>query len=242
MNAPGSPFLQASFVCVAAVVALALAYAFTAAARRAQVSLSFGGALAALGAWLALFAGVASSGVLSRFDLRPPPMMVLFVVAFGSAVAVSRSRVGRALSSLPLSALVGLQAFRLPLELAMHQAAAEHVMPAQMSFGEGGRNFDVVSGAVALVLGLVLLRSEAPRAVVWAMNVLGIALLANVLVVAFRSTPLVAAWGSSPDAVLTFVTHPPYVFLPTLLVPTALVGHVALTRRLLAEARAPEPA
>ena len=54
---------------------------------------------------------------------------------------------------LPLVALIGFQAFRLPLELVMHRAAAAGIMPNVMMFT--GYNFDIVTGATALPLALL---------------------------------------------------------------------------------------
>src|SRR5690348_17101392 len=84
--------------------------------------------------------GIAATGVLARFDARPPPFVILVVAILALGVALAFSSLGRALATgLPLVALVGFQGFRLPLELVMHRAADEGVMPAEMSFG--GYNF-----------------------------------------------------------------------------------------------------
>jgi hypothetical protein len=63
-----------------------------------------------------------------------------------------------------------------------------------------------------------------------AWNTLGSLLLAAIIIIAFISTPVVAAFG--PDRVNTFVANPPYVWLPGILVPTALLGHLLLWRKL----------
>jgi hypothetical protein len=51
---------------------------------------------------------------------------------------------GRLAEFLPLWALVGAQAFRLPLELAMDAMYARGVMPVELSYS--GRNFDILTG------------------------------------------------------------------------------------------------
>jgi hypothetical protein len=84
---------------------------------------------------------------------------VLAIVIIG--VAVAFSRLGTLLiSGLPIWFLVGSQVFRLPLELLMHRAYIEGIMPVQMSYS--GRNYDIVSGITAGVLGLWLIW-RAPR-------------------------------------------------------------------------------
>ena len=88
--------------------------------------------------------------VLGRFDLTPPPFVVLLLVTLLVCVYFGLSRIGATLAAVPLAWLVGLQAFRFPLELVMHRAAVEGVMPEQMSYT--GWNFDILTGITALLL------------------------------------------------------------------------------------------
>src|SRR5262249_54030887 len=133
---------------------------------------------------------------------------------------------------LPLYALVGYQGFRVAVELMLHRAYEQGVIGAQMTWS--GRNFDVVSGASALLLGVWLWRRgddrPVPRAVVWIWHLLGLGVLANIVVVAVLSMPtrLRACDGPTNSVVATF----PYVWLPTGMVTAALFGHVLVARRL----------
>jgi len=123
-------------------------------------------------AWVGIVLVVAESGVLRRWELRPPPMMFLFVAIATLGVVIARSRAGTFLArGLPLSSLVGLQAFRLPLELVMHRASTEGVMPAHMSYS--GWNFDVLTGLTAAVLAVWLHVGSPPRGLVRAWNIGG---------------------------------------------------------------------
>jgi hypothetical protein len=188
-------------------------------------------ALFGIGGFMAFIAALALSGLLGRFDLRPPPLMLWMISTLGAAVAVGLSPLGKRLATgLPLVALVGFQAFRLPLELVMHRAANEGVMPRIMSYG--GYNFDIVSGATALVLALFLARGSVPRAVVVAWNLLGSVLLAIIVTVAFLATPLIRAFGDAE--VNRWITEFPYAWM-AIMVSSALLGHVLLARRLLSE-------
>ena len=65
-------------------------------------------------------------------------------------------------------------------------------------------------------------------AIAW--NILGAVLLINIIAVAAAATPLFAAFG--PEALNTFVAHPPFVWLPAVLVLTAVTGHLMITRAL----------
>src|SRR5262245_40941000 len=133
---------------------------------------------AAVLAWLTVTALAASTGMFRRFDVTPPPFAILALTAIVLGIAVPCSPVGTLLVRvLLLWALVGFQVFRFPLELVMHRAYIEGVMPVQMSYS--GQNYDVVTGITAGVLGLWLGRRDVPRWVVAAWNALGFILLVN---------------------------------------------------------------
>jgi len=192
--------------------------------------------LAALGvsAFMAFLAALALSGVLARFDLRPPPLLLWMAGTLGSALTVGFSRLGRRLAEqLPFVALIGFQAFRLPLELVMHQAASDGVMPSVMSFG--GYNFDIVSGTSAAVLAVVLVRRVAvPRIVLVLWNAVGLTLLAVIVTIAVLATPMIRAFGDDQQNV--WVAQFPYCWM-AVMVSSALLGHVLLARKLRAQVR-----
>jgi hypothetical protein len=219
-------------VVVLGVVALfvtAEAYA----ARRLGRSVSSAVVLALGGSaiWMALTGGLAASGMLARFDVRPPPIAFLFAGTIALGIALGVSRVGgRVAEGLPLHVLVMAQGFRLPLELIMHAAANEGTMPKVMSYG--GYNFDIVTGASALLVG-ALLKRGAPRTIAYAWNALGVVLLLVIIGVALLSSPLVRAFGD--DQLNTWVAYVPFVWLPSILVACAIAGHIVVWRRLAIE-------
>jgi hypothetical protein len=155
-------------------------------------------------------------------------MLAAFVVAIIGGVAWAASRDGGAIArALPLWALVGAEGFRLPLELVMHRAAVARVMPTALSFG--GRNFDIVTGATAIVLAALVAAERAPRALVIAWNVMGLGFLAVIAFLAVATMPGNPLAGDVPN---TWVGYLPFVWLPTVLVPVALAGHILVFRAL----------
>jgi hypothetical protein len=202
--------------------------------RRRRVAIVAG----ATALWLALLALAGLSGALAQFELRPPPLAFLMFGCIAGGLALGLSRVGGWLSSgLPLWLLVGWQAFRLPLELLIHRAAEDGVAPSALSYS--GYNFDILTGSSALVLSVLLARLRVPRLLVLAWNALGIAALLTIVGIAVLTAPFVRALGEGQ--INSWVASFPYVWLPGVMVVSAIAGHVAVSRRLLSEARAQRP-
>jgi len=186
-------------------------------------------------AWMGATHLVAASGVLHQWERTPPPFLLLVAATAALAIALAISTLGRRLATLvPLWALVGVQAFRLPLELAMHRLVGLGIMPEQMSYT--GRNLDIISGATAIVVAALVAFGAGGRRLVALWNVLGSVLLINIVVVAVLSTPRFRFFGD--DHLNVFVTYPPFVWLPAVMVLAALAGHLLVFRALRTPARA----
>ena len=231
-----SPLLLWSFVALALVVSSAFVAAVHRSssadpARRTRETVI---AAIATVAWLLLTLGLAESGRLS-FTSRPPTMLFLVVAILAVAFGIGASRLGlRIATGIPLAALVGVQAFRFPLELLLHRSYQEGLMPVQMSYS--GLNYDILSGLSAIVVALVLLRRPSSLVLVRLWNVVGTVLLANILVVALLSAPTpLRVFHNDPANV--WITQAPWVWLPAVDVLAAVLGHVLVYRRLRYEAR-----
>ena len=222
--APPMP-VSAAFVPLALVTAAAFA-----------VGLSRGGP-ASRGQWLAVGLGIAAvylgvsaalaaSGAIADADARPPPAGLLLGGLGATTVALGVSRVGDRLLGLPLAVLVGAQSFRIVVEAVLAAAHAAGEVPVEVTWH--GLNLDVVAGATAAALGVWLWRGSPPRAVVWAWNVLGLALLA--VVVAVAAVSALGVVETSPR--LALPVSWPGVWLPAWLVQLALLGHVLVFRAL----------
>jgi hypothetical protein len=181
-------------------------------------------------AWMAITWRIAASGILRNWDATPPPFLLFLIAIATLACLIAFSPLGRRLAfGVPLWALVLTQLFRFPLELAMHRLTVLGIMPEQMSYT--GRNFDVLTGATALLVAWWLGTGRGGRVLALTWNVLGFLLLANVVVVAVLSTPRIRFFGA--DRMNVFVTYTPFVWLPAVMVLAALAGHLLIFRRLL---------
>lgn len=233
-----SPVLLWSFVALAIAIAGAYVVAVHASAgHTTRSSARRDTMLAALATatWLAVTLALAASGRLS-FTSRPPTAGVLIAVGVGLAIAVGTSRLGARLATgIPLAALIGVQAFRFPLELMLHRAYREGLMPVQMSYS--GFNFDIFTGLSAIVVALYSARRPNAVAVARIWNAAGIVLLANILTIAVLSTPTpIRVFHNEPAN--EWIAHAPWVWLPAVFVVAAIVGHIVIFRRLRYESRA----
>jgi hypothetical protein len=236
----GSGFLYNGFIILTVLLAAGIIWNVYLAGRGLREpqrrTLAFtGGAVVGITIWMALTWAVAGTGIIADFERRPPPIVLMLLTVLAVSTAVAFSRYGtRFVEGLPLWILVAGQAFRLPLEWLMHRAADEGVMPPQMSYS--GWNFDILTGLTAIPVAFLLARGfRHARAVAALWNVAGTVLLTNILTIAMLSTPLVAAFGV--EHTNTWVAHPPYVWLPTMMVVCAITGHLVIFRKLRATAK-----
>jgi hypothetical protein len=181
--------------------------------------------------WLGVPAVVAGSGALGGlWDVMPPPGFAMMgALTLGTVLLAFSPAGGRLAAGVPMAGLVGFQFFRVPLEWVLHRLYSEHVIPVQMTYA--GRNFDIVSGLSAAMVAFLLVAGRGGRALVLAWNLMGLALLANIVVIAVLSIP---------GPFRQFMNQPanrlpsmfPYVWLPTFLVQAALFGHLLVFRAL----------
>ena len=187
--------------------------------------------------YLVIPAVLASRGMLDRYNPLPAPALLMVLALTLCTLALTACPIGRRLTaSVGWSWLIGFQAFRIAVELILHRLYQEGVVPVQMTFV--GRNLDIVSGVTAAAVGVWLGRGGRSPAVVLAWNILGLALLANIVTIAILSTPVpFRRFIDGPPNLLP--SEVPYVWLPSFLVQLALAGHVLVFRRLWSERVAP---
>jgi hypothetical protein len=235
MSAAGSVMLRSSFVALTLVVAGLFVVAVywsavrTGVERRVAVRRS-AAATGLAGVWIAVTGVAAARGAL-HFQ-APPTMLAVVPLILAIAIGLAVSPLGKRIAlGLPLAALVGYQGFRVLVELLLHRAYVEGLMPVQMSYA--GRNFDIVTGITALLLSAWLaIGGRSSRGLIFAWNTLGLALLANIVGVALLSAPTpFRVFMNEPANV--WITDAPWIWLPAVMVLAALCGHVLVYRRLL---------
>ena len=218
---PASAGSLTAFVFIVVAVVAALLWAVHHSYRSGR-AVAF--ATVVLAAWLGGLSLLIASGRMTSLPLSGLPFFFGSILAI--CVGLGLSQIGAQIAAVvPLAALVGFQAFRLPLELVLHAWAAQGTIPETMTWT--GQNWDIVSGITALVC--------APLAGRWRVaarfaNIVGLALLVNVIRVAIMSSPFPFAWGQQPPLLLAL--HLPYALIGPVCVGGALFGHIVLTRAL----------
>ena len=220
-----SPASLLAFLSICALVVGAFLGGIWTSARRAGSSPLRRTLIVAIGTifWLSAIVLVVWSGWLNE----EPRRVLIFMAAMNLvSLGVGLSPIGRWLTTVPLVWLVAFQGFRFPLELVLHSWVAQGVIPGTMTWT--GRNWDIVSGLLALVAAPLCKRS---RAWAWLANGVGLVLLANVVRVVILSSPVPFGWAVFPK--LELVYQVPYVLIAPICIGGALIGHIVLTRALL---------
>jgi hypothetical protein len=177
-----------------------------------------------LGLWLGVMSALVTGGRMSSLPLNGLPFFFGPILLIWSGLAFSP--VGRRLAtSVPLAALVGFQTFRLPLELVLHSWSEQGTIPKEMTWS--GDNWDIVSGVLALICAPLANRFRVAARIA---NIIGLALLLNVMRVAILSSPVPFGWNTRPPLLLAF--HLPYALIGPVCVGGALFAHLVLTRAL----------
>lgn len=172
-----------------------------------------------LAAVLAVTGDIAWCGIL-RFGPLPPRLPILVLLTAAATIWLARKL---PTPETPVAWLIGYQSFRILVEVFLWWGHRNGLVPVQMTWD--GRNYDVLTGLTAPLVAWLASRHRISPAMIAAWNLLGLALLVNVMTVAILSlpTPFQRFYPT-----LTFPAEFPYVWLPLFLVPSALFGHVAI--------------
>lgn len=185
-----------------------------------------------IGIWTSLLCILSNKGFFSDFSKMPPRPALAILIPLPFVLLFAFSKKGmQLLKVVPPHWLVYMQSFRIVVELLLLFAFVAGRLPAQMTFE--GRNFDVVTGVLALLVGWLLAREKkyASKLAV-AFNIVGMLLLLNILVIAVLSMPTPLRYFMNEPS-NTLVAQFPFILLPGVLVPIAYTLHIFSLRQLL---------
>ena len=182
--------------------------------------------------WLSIQALLSIKGFYTNTTSIPPRFLLMILPPFTGIIILFSTKNGRKyLDTLNSKYLVLLHSVRVPVELVLFWLFIEKKIPQLMTFE--GRNFDILMGVSAPIIFSIAFRfNKIKRNLLLVWNIIGLALLANIVVLAILSAP-------SPLQKLAFdqpniaVQYFPFNFLPSVVVPLVLLSHLASIRSLL---------
>ncbi|HEX3168817.1 MAG TPA: hypothetical protein VHQ93_21260 [Chitinophagaceae bacterium] len=193
---------------------------------------TFFGIVSLLTAWIGLLTIFSYNGFFTDFSKLPPRPALAMLIPLPIIILIAFSRTGtQLLQKTPSHWLVVMQSFRVLVELLLLFAFMAGKLPVQMTFE--GRNFDVITGILALPVGYLIARKKTYSSkLILAFNIIGIVLLLNILVIAVLSMPTsIRYFMNEPSN--TLVGQFPFILLPGVLVPIAYTMHIFSLRQLL---------
>lgn len=194
------------------------------------------------GKWivLGLFLWMFLQAVLTRYDIYNtdtdsfPPKIMLFGIfpMLLSIVLLFATKKGRQfIDSLSLERLTYLNVIRIPVEMVLYGLFVAKTIPELMTFS--GINFDILAGITAPIVGYFgFTKPKISRRAILIWNFVCLGLLLNIVICAVLSTPFPIqklAFDQPNIAILNF----PFSWLPTVIVPIVLLGHLTAIRQLL---------
>lgn len=190
----------------------------------------FSAAIAIITGWIALLLSLSYNGFFADFSKLPPRPALAILIPLPFVLLFAFSKGGtQLLQSIPAHWLVLMQSFRIAVELLLLVAFINNKLPIQMTFE--GRNFDIITGVLALPVGYLLMKKKSnAKKLLIAFNIIGVLLLLNVLMVAVLSMPTPLRQFTNEPA-LTLVAEFPFILLPGVLVPLAYGLHVLSLRQ-----------
>jgi hypothetical protein len=163
-----------------------------------------------------------TKGLPPRFLLLIGPALIAIIVLFTTGK-------GRAyLDKLHTPSLILMNVVRIPVELVLYWLFVQKTVPQVMTFE--GNNLDILSGLTAPLIWYLTRRQQNGRLLL-AWNIICLALLVNIVTRAVLAAPFQfqqIAFDQPNTGVLYF----PFVWLPGVIVPLVLLGHLVMIRKL----------
>jgi hypothetical protein len=192
--------------------------------------------LAGLSLWF-LYVGLLGYFGVVRNTVRPPGLVFIAVPVLALlAVFFFATRSSAVALAFPLWILLGLQSFRIGVELFLHQLWTDGLIPKTLTFE--GANVDMFIGVSAPIVAWLSSRGRTGIRLALAWSMLGLLSLANVVTrsVLTAPGPLNLIHAEVPNRLMGSF---PFLFVPGFFVPLAVVLHILAIRVITAYDKAP---
>lgn len=189
--------------------------------------------------WLFYVGLLSYSGVVSNAALRPPGIVyVAFPAVLFVLLVLARSGAGaRIASAFPLWVMIGMQTFRIGVELLQHQLWVEGLAPRVVTYRGG--NADIWIGLSAPLMAWISTRGRGGERLALAWNVVGLLSLANAITLSALTAPgLNVIHGEVPNAAIGVF---PFTYIAGFFAPLAMALHALSIRGWRAEPGSTQP-
>ena len=211
-STPGILWLLLTLICLLLILSgLKEALKKTNRDKKVQNKIIFGTTIVLI-VWIGLLSVLSSKGFFANFSKLPPRPALVMLIPLPIIILIAFSKSGtELLKSVPTHWLVFIQSFRIIVELLLLFAFIAGMIPVQMTFE--GRNFDVITGVLALPVGYLLaMKKNYAFKFAIAFNIIGILLLLNILVIAVLSMPTAIRYYMNEPS-NTLVAQFPFILL-----------------------------
>jgi hypothetical protein len=189
--------------------------------------------------WLIYVGLLSYAGVVSNTALRPPGIVyvalpaVLFVL-----LVIARSGVGaRIATAFPLWVVIGMQAFRIGVELLLHRLYLDGLAPRIVTY-QGG-NMDIWTGLSAPLIAWLSTRGHWGERLALGWNVAGLLSLANAITLGALTAPgLNLIHSEVPNIAIGAF---PFTYIAGFFAPIAMALHALSIRGLRTQLRSTRP-
>lgn len=163
-------------------------------------------------------------------DSIPPRFMLFIAPSIVVAAITFLTKKGRAfIDSIDLETYGYLHTVRVAVEIVLLWLSIHAVLPESMTFE--GRNFDILSGLSAPLIAYFGYRQKRlPNGVLLAWNIICLALVLQVVITGILSVPS-AIQQLSFDQPNIAILYFPFSWLPSIVVPVVIFGHLVAIRR-----------
>ncbi|MBS1554639.1 MAG: hypothetical protein JSU09_06915 [Bacteroidetes bacterium] len=180
-------------------------------------------------AWLTITAGLGLIGFYRDFATLPPRFIFLVGPPIVGVLVLFTRQGNRLKERFDMRWGTLIHIVRVPVELVLFGLMLAGYVPAIMTFE--GRNFDIISGLLAIVIGLIFFKVKSQRTVLLLFNLIGLVLLVNIVGTAILSapTPFQRIAFAQPNIGVFYF---PFIWLPGFIVPAVLCCHLLSLRAL----------
>jgi hypothetical protein len=182
--------------------------------------------------WMIIQTVISITGFYQVPNSMPPRFVLLIGPGIIFSILLLVTKWGKAfIDTLDLKTLTLMHTIRIPVEITLFSVYSAGLIPILMTFE--GNNFDIISGITApIIFYLVFIIKKLKMTALLIWNFLCIGLLINVLIIAILSaqTPFQKLAFDNPNIGVTIF---PFIWLPCVVVPIVLIGHLSAIRQLL---------